>query len=72
MVQTLFLSFSSLKSLTICDTSFGTVATLLEMIPLASMFFMFTNTGNFHKLTFTPFSSAVLRNLQHYTDSYHS
>ncbi|KAH7029454.1 uncharacterized protein B0I36DRAFT_325812 [Microdochium trichocladiopsis] len=25
-------------------TSFGTVATLLEMIPIASMFFMFTNT----------------------------
>lgn len=25
--------------------SFGTVATLLEMIPFASMFFAFTNTG---------------------------
>lgn len=24
---------------------FGTVATLLEMIPVASLFFMFTNTG---------------------------
>lgn len=27
------------------DCSFGTVATLLELIPLASIFFSFTNTG---------------------------
>ena len=34
--------------LTIIDaTSFGTVATLLEMIPVASVLFSFTNTGEF-------------------------
>jgi hypothetical protein len=27
-----------------CDGRFGLVATLLEMIPLASMFFTYTNT----------------------------
>jgi hypothetical protein len=32
---------------TIDTTSFGTVATLLEMIPVASVLFSFTNTGKF-------------------------
>lgn len=36
---------SSNKSFT---TSFGLVATLLEIIPFASMFFSFTNTGKYN------------------------